>query len=402
MSTVSGKSTERSGDGRTHPVALLRLGFRPFYLLAGIYAAISIPAWTGMYFGLLPMPVLFPPGWWHAHEMIFGYTAAVITGFLFTAVPNWSGRPTPTGVPLALLAVLWIAGRVLINLDIVPVTITVIVDCAFLFLAAGALFVPIIGARNYRNYGVIAVVLAMACANLGLHLSYMKVISYPPDLTLSLGLNAIILIMVIIGGRVIPFFTANVLQGIEIRRGTISDILAIISVVLLLIASAVPLLRSLVPELSIIASILNGWRMRSWRFAMIRQRPILWILHLGYAWIVLGLLLAGLAAWVPAMPRSAFIHAITVGAVGSLTLGMMTRTALGHSGRPLELARPVVWSYYLISIAAVARILGTIVPANLFKVTIIISVITWSTAFLIFLYVYWPILTRPRADGKPG
>ena len=288
------------------------------------------------------------------------------------------------------------------NLNIVPVPVIVLLDSSFLFLVAAALIVPIIGARNYRNFGVLAVILALALANLGLHLSYLGVIEYPANMTLTLGLNAVILIMVIIGGRVIPFFTANVLQGIDIHRGTPADILAITSVVVLLAASAIPDMQFLVPELSITAGILNAWRMRAWQFFRIAGKPILWILHCGYAWIVIGLLLAGLMEWIPAIPRSAAIHAITVGAVGSLTLGMMTRTALGHSGQPLILARPIVWSYYLINFAALARILGTIVPAGIFKLTMVTTVLAWSLAFLIFVIVYWPILTRPRVDGKPG
>lgn len=394
--------TTETNNGMLHPVPLLRLGFRPFYLLGALFAVIGLPVWMAQYFGLLASPAQVPSILWHAHEMLFGFVGAIITGFLFTAVRNWTGRPTPTGLSLALLALLWVAGRVVFWVAAVPAVASVIIDTSFLFLIALLLLKPVLAAGNYRNLGVVAIVLAFAAANLLFHLAAIGVLHYSLVAALHNGLNAVIVIIVIIGGRVIPFFTANAVPESNARREPGADLGAIGSVVLVLVIDALPEGRVIVPPVALAAALFNAWRMFSWGTAAVLGRPILWILHLGYAWIVAGLALKGLAGWTDLVAAPAAVHAVTIGAIGSMTMGMMTRTALGHSGRPLVLQPVMVWSYVLINLAALIRVGGTFLPAGVYGYSLLLSAVAWSAAWLIYAVVYWPILTRPRVDGRPG
>lgn len=390
--------------GRNHPVALLRLGFRPFYLLAALYAVLAVPGWILMYLGVLPQPASMPSLFWHIHEMLFAFVGAIITGFLFTAVPNWTGRQTPTGTALALLALVWLAGRVLLYVGGPALAdVAVIIDGAFLFLVSAALAWPVWQSRNYRNFGVVGIVLLIAVANLLFDLVVTGRLAVSLDRILFTGLNAIILIMVVIAGRVIPFFTGNALPEADVARIPWLDRLAVATVLLLLVVDAlVPAQATLVAAVALLAAAGNGWRMHSWAFTATLKRPILWILHVGYAWIVIGLVLKGLAGLVDWIPRQAVVHSITVGAIGSLTLGMMTRTALGHSGRPLVLPPSITWCYLLINLAAVIRVAGAFTAADTQRFSLILSSLAWALAYLVYVIVYWPILTRPRVDGRPG
>jgi len=389
-------------NGKLHPVPLLRLGFRPFYLLGGLFAAAGLPLWMAVYFNLLSAPAAIPAIFWHAHEMLFGFVGAVVAGFLFTAVGNWTGRATPTGIPLALLALLWLAGRIVFWIPAVPYPAAIIVDVSFLFLVAAAVLKPILAARNYHNLGIAAIVLLFAAANLLFHLSLLGVVHYSLITALHNGLNLVILIIVVIGGRVIPFFTARAVPDSGARREPAADLAAVGSVLLLLIIDALPRGVEIVPPVAFAAAAFNAWRMAYWGTPSVAGRPILWILHLGYAWIVAGLALKGLAAWTGVVNAPAAVHAVTVGAIGSMTVGMMTRTALGHSGRPLVLAGAVIWSYALVNLAAVIRVAGTFLPGQWYGLSLLLSAAAWTAAWLLFVIIYWPILTRPRMDGRPG
>jgi uncharacterized protein involved in response to NO len=387
---------------RLHPIPLLRLGFRPFYLLGGLFAAVGLPVWMAVYFGLLSSPASMPAVFWHAHEMLFGFVGAVITGFLFTAVGNWTGRQTPTGLPLALLALLWLAGRIVFWIDAIPIAVSIIIDTAFLFLVTLAILRPVLATGNYRNLGVVAVVGLFAAANLLFHLANTGVVHYSLITALHNGLNAVILIIAVIGGRVIPFFTANAVPDSGARRDPAADMVAIGAIIVLLVVGALPEGRLVEPPVAIAAALANAWRMLSWGSMATLRRPILWVLHLGYAWIVAGLALQGLAGLGVTVPPQAAVHAITVGAIGSLTLGMMSRTALGHTGRPLTPSRPVVWAYVLVNLAALIRVAGAFVPYGGYSASLILAAAAWSAAWLVFFVIFWPILTRPRPDGRPG
>lgn len=387
-----------------HPFAVLRLGFRPMYLFAGAFATLGIPLWLLLFTGVWRPPLYFSLLDWHRHEMLFGYTVAVIAGFLLTAVRTWTGRPTLAGVPLGLLALLWLAARVLVFCStLVPEWLIAAVDLAFLPLVALVIGIPIVATRNFRNLAMPLILLALAGANLLMHVAQSK-----PELAgLSaeggrLGLDLVTLVMVVVGGRVIPFFTGNALPAARVERVVWADRAAIASVVLLVGADLLPVADRVVAALALCAAFLNAVRTCKWRFPATLRNPLLWILHLGYAWITLALALRGLSGLWPAVPPSIAVHAMTAGAIASLTLGMMTRTALGHTGRALQVSRGIVCSYLLVNVAALIRVLAPVVTPDHYLVGLLASALAWTGAFGLFTLVYFPILSRPRIDGAPG
>ncbi len=378
--------------------AALALGFRPFYLLAGIFSALSIALWALQYAGWLGVPYLSGP-LWHAHEMLFGYTLAVVVGFLFTAGRNWSGRPTPHGLSLAALALLWVAGRVLV---LTPFAWTAaLINCAFPLAAALGLAVPFFAARNRRNYFFVGLLVLMAMAQLLVHFANLHVIALPAWLGIGLALDVMLFIMSVMAGRVIPMFTNNGVAGANATRHPPIERLALGSVLALIVADAlqfggVPLAALL--ALCACAHLARAWRWQPWTTW---RTPLLWVLHLAYLWIPVHLLLRAAAAlgWVAA---SAPTHALTVGAIGSLTLGMMTRTARGHTGRPLRADRFDVACYVLVLTAALVRVAGPLIAPAQTLHAVLWSAALWSAGFALFALRYWPVLTRARIDGLPG
>lgn len=354
--------------------ALFRLGFRPFYLLAAGLAALAVPAWALGRADLL----------WHAHEMVFGFAVAVITGFLFTAARNWTGLETPSGALLAGFALLWLAGRVLLAVDAgLPAAI---VDSLFLPAVAIALAVPLFRARN-RNRFFVGLLLLFALLNIAFHAGWR------PLAMLEAALGLVVVIVTIMGGRVIPAFTANAIPTARVRRFDWLDRTSIAAAALAIVAH---LTGVGVAPIAFVAALLNAARLVLWDPLATRGVPILWILHLSYAWIPLGLVLLAAGHASPAL------HAFAVGAVGGMVIGMMTRTARGHTGRPLHAGPAEVAAYALAQLAAVVRVLIPLIWPAGHSTAIIVSATLWSAAFAIYVIVYAPILTRARVDGKPG
>jgi uncharacterized protein involved in response to NO len=337
--------------------------------------------------------------------MLFGFTFAVIVGFLFTASRNWAGQPTPTGTVLAAIATLWVAARVL-AFSPFPLAAAAF-DTAFALAAAAGIAVPLLRSRNRRNYFFIALLISLGMANLAFHLGMAGVIDLPLRLGLQAGLDIVLLIMIVMAGRVIPMFTMNGVPGALCTRLPLIERLAPASVAVLLaadlfaapIAALTPL--AVVTPIAAFAAIVNGVRLALWRPWRTLHTPIVWILHFSYAWIVLALALRALAL-ADLVPASTATHALTVGAIGGLTLGMMTRTARGHTGRPLQSGRAEIFCYIAIQFAAVIRVFVPLVLPSLYSQSIFVSGLLWSTAFGIFTVTYWPILSRPRLDGRPG
>ncbi len=379
--------------------ALWSLGFRPFYLLAGLLAALSVPLWAARFAGWLGEWVYYSESIWHAHEMIFGYAFAVIVGFLFTAVRNWTGRPTPTGATLAAIAALWLAARLLV---FTPWTgLAAAADTAFALAAAAGIGVPLLASRNRRNYFFIAILLLLGAANLGFYLAKMDLLDVAVSEWVQLALDLILFVMTVMGGRVIPMFTANAVPGARSRRLPWLEKAALAAIVLLILADALGLAPVAVAVVAAAAAILHAARLALWQPWLTLRRPILWILHASYGWIVIHLALRALAALDLLMPSLA-THALTVGAIGGLTLGMMTRTARGHTGRPLQVGAIEVAAYVLVQAAGLVRVFGPLAVPALYLDAIIGSGVLWSIAFALFVIAYWPILTLARADGKPG
>ena len=380
------------------PAPVLALGFRLFYLLAGAYAAISVGLWALQFAGWLPAPALVYGPLWHAHEMLFGYAFAVIAGFLFTAVKNWANRPTPTGMPLALLGALWVAARVL---SFTPWRAgSTLMDVAFTLGVAAGIAKPLLASGNRRNYFFIALVLAIAAANVAFQAGIAGWTDYPPQRALWLAADAVMFAIAVVAGRVVPMFTNNALKSMGARRVQTIEYAALGSI-LALAACDLAGLAAAAGIVAAFAAAAHGARLALWSPLATRRTPLLWILHLSYAWLVAHLALRSAAAFGYATPSLA-MHALTVGAIGGMTLGMMTRSALGHTGRPLTAGRAEIASYVLVQLAAAARVLVPLVFPAAYPASVTAAGVLWFTAYAVFTAAYWPRLTRPRVDGRPG
>ena len=378
--------------------ALWNLGFRPFYLLASIFAALSILLWIGDYAGVLAVAYARDPVV-HAHEMLFGFTIAVITGFLFTAGRNWTGRPTPTGPLLAGYAVLWIAGRVSM---LTPFTmLAALLNAAFPLAVAAGLAVPLVQSANRRNYFFVALLCALGIATLVVHLARMGLVTMPARASLQVALDVVLFIVAVMAGRVVPMFTNNGVPGARAARHPLVERAALGGVLVLLAADLAQADAPIIAALALVVGVAHAGRLWLWQPWRTLRVPLVWVLHLAYAWIIVHLLLRALAATGHVAAPLA-VHALTIGTIGGMTIGMMTRTARGHSGRPLVADKFEVACYLSIAVAAVVRVFGGMLLPDGYLATVVVSGFCWSLGYAVYAIRYWPILTKPRLDGKPG
>ena len=378
--------------------APLALGFRPFYLLAAVFSAIAIAIWVAIQLGVLELPL--PGMWWHAHEMVFGFVAAVVTGFLFTAGRNWTGLPTPQGMRLALLVLLWLSGRVAMAVG--SGIVVAMVDGVFLPLVT-LILARLLWRRRQspRNYFVPVLTGLLAAANIAFHLARLGVLAVDPLLAVHAGLAVVVVLETVIGGRVTPGFTASAVKGVRQWRSPALDLAVILLTAVTLAAWLSGLAGHWVAPLAVSAALLHLARAGGWNPAAARGQPLLWILHVGNAWIPVGFLLLAGWAWA-GLPRSAPLHALAIGATGSLIIGMITRTALGHTGRNLIVGWAERAAYLLVTAAALLRVLTlTLLPGLAFP-GMLLAAACWITAFLTYALRYGPWLMRTRVDGQPG
>lgn len=378
--------------------ALFALGFRPFYLMAAVFAALSVPLWALQFSGVLGHAYLAGPVW-HAHEMLFGFALAVIVGFLFTAGRNWTNQPTPTGVPLAGLALLWLAARVLV---LTPFGVAAaLANVAFPLAAAAALARPFIRAGNRRNYFFIALLVLMGVAAGVVHAAQLGWGSWPAGGGIAVGLDVVLFIVAVMAGRVVPMFTNNGVPGVQATRHARVEQLALGSVLALLVVDALGIAGLPVVVIAGVGALAHTVRWVLWQPWRTRRVPLVWVLHLAYAWVPVHLGLraaAGLGAVLPSLAT----HALTVGAIGGLVIGMMTRTARGHTGRPLKADRWEVACYVLVAAAAMVRVgLPLLAPGETVHAALV-SALLWSAGFGLYALRYGPVLSRPRVDGRPG
>jgi uncharacterized protein involved in response to NO len=376
------------------------LGFRPFFLAAGVYAVVMMALWLLVLNGTLKIGHLSPLVW-HGHEMLFGFTVAVIGGFLLTAAQNWTGLKMPSGWPLAGLFVLWLAGRVGFLIPGLPVGLVALLDLLFLPVLALTLAWTIIKARQLKNAPFPLLLLVLATANGMVHLEALG----RPAASLSLGLYlatyVVVTIIVMMGGRVIPSFTDNKLQT-RARRWTLIEWLVPVATLGALLAVLIAPRSITATVLAALAAGVHGIRLAGWYTRKIWSVPLLWILHLGYAWVVVGFALLALsAAGVHATAMSS-LHAFTAGSVGALTLGMMARVSLGHTGRMLEPAPIMTLAFVAINLAALVRVGAPLLVPEARVQSLELAGLLWIVAFGLFVAVYTPFLLRARADGKPG
>ncbi len=377
--------------------ALFSFGFRPFFLGAAIWAALAVLLWLPEYFGELQLPTAFGPLDWHIHEMLYGYVPAVMTGFLLTAIPNWTGRLPVQGSPLVWLAALWLAGRIAVMFSAkIGAVAAGVIDVAFLVGLCAFAAREIVAGKNWRNLRVLVLVVLLAIGNAIFHIEALK--TGAADLGMRVGLVAAIGLIMLIGGRIVPSFTHNWLArqapgrmpiGFS-RFDAVSLAVAALSMAAWLIA---PLHWSTGLAL-LLAGLLQIARLARWAGDRTFSDRLVLILHVAYAFVPLGFLMLGASIlWPGAVPRSASVHAWTAGAIGLMTLAMMTRASLGHTGQALRATTSTQVIYGLALISALARIAAAFIPSTALLHT---AALIWAAAFATFAIAYGPALVRPR------
>ena len=386
--------------------AFLSYGFRPFFLLGAAWAVAALAAvLAALAFGAWPS-VAPPLGRWHGHEMLFGFAAAAIAGFLLTAAPTWTGTPPTRGASLAALAALWLAGRaVMLPWLGMHDSAWALIDAAFFPALALAVGIALVRARNYRNFQFMLFLLLLTVADvlfLAAQLGWIEPLRFDP---LRLVVNLVTLMIAVVGGRIVPLFTRSALLARGAKAAITPlpwlDRAAIAAVVAVLVGDVMLPDTPAAGWLAVLAAALNGARMSRWHGHRTLAMPIVWVLHAGYAWLPIAFALK--AMWLlTATPWAVnWLHALTAGAVGTMVLGVMTRVALGHTGRPLVVAKPIAAAYVLVFAGAALRIAAPIaLPAHYVEI-MSAGVIAWAAGFAIFLAVYVPILIAPRADAAP-
>ncbi len=379
-------------------LALWELGFRPFYLLAAWSAFLSVPLWALQFSGLLPFAGLRGPAW-HAHEMVFGYALAVVIGFLFTAGRNWSGQPTPTGRPLMALALLWLAARVLVLTPFVWAAL--LVNVAVPWAAAWGLWRALHTGGNRRNYFFVGLLVLIGVAAAVLHLQWMGLLSLGAGFGLPLALDVLMFMIALMAGRVLPMFSNNGVPGLNARREPRLEKLALGSLLVLSLADALGLNGWPLWVLLLAAALAHGLRLVLWQPWRTLKNPLVWVLQIGYLWLPIHLCLRAGAelGWCGPGPAT---HALTVGLVGMVTMGMITRTALGHTGRPLRAGPLELCAYCAILLAAVVRVFVPLLAPQWLMLSVQIAATLWSMAFALYLWRYTAVLMRARLDGQPG
>ncbi len=397
---------EGTAETRSSP-ALLGRAFRPFFLALAIYAALAVPVWTATWLGAIPAPRWLVPTWWHGHEMVFGFVAAAIAGFLLTASPVWTGGRALTGAPLAALLTLWVCGRLaLAGAGIVPVGLVAAIDIAFLPAVALAVVHTLWGSGQRRNYAVVGIVAVLALANAVMHAEALGVVAGVAGRALRFAVDAIVVLLLVISGRITPPFTQNSFRRHGIERTVHSwpwlNALVVAAAAALAIAGLVVGRSPASGVLATLTGLAAAARLAGWESWHTRSDPLVWSLHAGSAWLAVGLLLVAASDLGAPVPASAGLHALTAGAMGGAILAVMTRVGLGHTGRPLALPVGVVWCYVLVHGAAVARVAAPFASADSQQTLLLTSGLAWAAAFGLFAVRYWEILIQPRPDGRAG
>lgn len=391
----------KSEPARPRGSALFASGFRPFFLLAAGYALVGVPLWVAILAGALSGRVPENPLDWHAHEMVFGYTGAVLAGFLLTAIRKWTQQPTLDGWRLGALCLVWSSARVAPFVTSVPAATGALLDLAFWILLLAACARPILRAGNRRNYGFIGLLTAFALAASCSHANRLGYVHGEFWSVRSLGVDLVAIAIVVMTGRIVPSFTRNATRAADISETPTYDRVAIIASVFvaLLDALSAPSGLSAVPAAVAGAAVLG--RARHWGPKHTSSDPLLWSLHLAHASLGAGLLLRGLTPWV-GLPPSIALHAITAGGIGLATLSMMIRVTLGHTGRMLQVPASIGAALALLSAAALLRVLGPLLAPSHLTVALTLAGILWSAAFAGYLLRYGRALVAPRVDGVPG
>ncbi len=386
--------------------ALFEYGFRPFFLAAGAYALLGLITWlwiftTGMQ--LLPSQ---PAYLWHGHEMLYGFVSAAIAGFLLTAIPSWTGARGFARRPLVLLSTLWLAGRLAFAAaSVLPLAAVAPFDLAFLPALGCLLARPLLRTRN-RNSPLLLVLAGIWVTDVVFMYALMTQDPVLARSMLLVAIDIVLLLITVIGGRIGPAFTANALRArgrpADLRGSRWADYMVIGAMVAVVFVDVVAPWQRIAGGVAAVSAIAHAWRLIGWRSWKSLDEPLVWSLHLGYAWLPVGLAmkalyLAGSVPW-----AAHWLHALTIGVAAAMILAVMTRVALGHTGRPLRAPRLLASAYILLSTAAAARVFAPSVAPDAYRWSVMAAGALWICAFAIFVVVYTPILLRPRVDGRQG
>lgn len=385
-------------------------GFRPFFLGAAIYAALAMAlwlAWIGIHAAnasLIWISISGPPHVWHAHEMVFGFAMAAVAGFLLTAVPNWTSATPLSGRPLVVLFGLWLAGRaVMLSSAFLPALVVAAVDLAFIPALALHVARQLFVRPQKRNMVFLGILLALFAANVSYHLSAAGLADLDPTAGLRAGVLIVVLVIVIIGGRIVPSFTHNYLHRTEPQsrmptRSDIIDRVAVMTMLIFAVATLVPVGDTVLAVTAGAAALANAVRLAGWRGTATVSEPIVAVLHAGYLWVVIGLGVWCVADATNLISEVSALHALSTGAIGTMILAVMSRASLGHTGRPIAAPASIVVSYVLVTLAAALRTFGPALVPSAYNPVMLASGLLWTAAFALFAITYAPILTRPRAS----
>jgi uncharacterized protein involved in response to NO len=384
--------------------AVSALGFRPFFLIAGLYGVVSIAVWSAVYslHWDIELGAASPLGW-HAHEMVFGYCGAVIAGFLLTAVRNWTGLPTLSGGPLLALVSLWLAARILPFVGGAPVWLIGCFDIGFYLGFVISIGIPLIRTKQWLNLSVWTKVVFILASDVLYYLGVWAVIPNGVYLGIYSGFYLIAGLILMMCRRLIPFFTERgVGYPVTLANSKTLDTIALVLFLLFWIAELALPNHMLGAALSGVLAVLHGIRLVWWHTPGIWKKPLLWILFLAYGFFVVGFVLRTLSAFLPISPFLG-LHAFAVGGVGLVTIGMMARVTLGHTGRDIQ--KPpaaLVPVFGLLFLAVCCRVILPLADMSRYGVWIGLSQILWTASFALFVLVYAPMLVKPRVDGAPG
>ncbi|SFJ55585.1 NnrS family protein [Aerobium aerolatum] len=394
------KAGDNIHDGRGRLVVappILQYGFRPFFFLAALHAGVVIPVWVWLFFTGEAVSGPFTPVGWHVHEMLFGYLFAVLAGFILTAIPNWTGRLPLSGWPLAGLVFLWLAGRLACAFLAHPVA-AMAVDLACPAALALAVWREVVAGRNWKNAPVAVLLTLFGVANALDHAGNLDIVQ--DGLGSRLALAVIAVLIALIGGRIVPSFTRNWLAKRRVTSLPASfgliDKAALLTTIVALAAWVVIPASLSAGLLLCLAAALLAVRLARWRGHLTVREPILLILHIGYGWLALALFMLGGSAWYDETPVSAALHALTTGAIGTMTLAVMTRASLGHTGRAITADGWTIAAYLLVNAGAVFRVAAPL-TGEWYPHLLACGGAFWSAAFLVFAVRYVPILWGPRA-----
>jgi uncharacterized protein involved in response to NO len=394
---MSEMTSGRTGSG----AAFFSYGFRPFFFTAALFAGVAIPAWITVLVVTADAGLLASARQWHMHEMVFGFLPAVITGFVLTAIPNWTDRPPIRGRELTLLWSLWLAGRLVMAGSWFPAVFSSLVDAAFLIVVAGIIWHEITRAQSWRQAPIGGLISLYAAAHIGYHALILS--GVPADAAIRGGLAVTMVLLALIGGRVTPAFTSEFLSD---RRRTVQpaplsglDGLSVVTVATAGLLWIVQPEGAVTGAVFVAAGSLNVGRVSRWRGWLTWKEPLVLILHMGYGWLALSLLLLGSAILGFGLPVTDALHALTAGAVGAMTLAVMTRASLGHTGRQRHAAGPTVLLYLLVNLGAILRVVGvsTGLPES---VVLAVAAACWSGAYLMFAWIYGPYLFTIGLDDE--